>query len=245
MIEWKFNLERAPWWGGFFERMVGCVKRCLRKVLGNARLTFDELFTVLVEVEGTLNSRPITYEYDETSEEVLTPFHLLFGRRVKTMPDMVVEDEEEGENKYTRSFRYLSVRLAHFWNRWRREYLTDLREFHRNKVSESAKSMRVGDVVTVYEENKKRGDWKMAVVESLIKGRDEIVRGANIRVIVKGKPMRISRPVQKLYPIEVRSETPAANQEKKGKECPFVRRRNPTRAAALDARWKANLILHS
>ena len=208
-------------------------------------MTFDELFTVLVEVEGTLNSRPITYEYDETSEEVLTPSHLLFGRRVKTMPDMVVEDEEEGENKYTRRFRHLSVRLAHFWNRWRREYLTDLSEFHRSKVSESAKSVRVGDVVTVYEENKKRGDWKMAVVESLIKGRDGVVRGANIRVIVKGKPMCISRPVQKLYPIEVRSETPAAKQEKKGKECPIVRKRNPARAAALDARWKANLMLDS
>ena len=77
------------------------------------------------------------------------------------MPDMVVEDEEEGESKYTRRFRYLSVRLAHFWNRWRREYLTDLCEFHQSKVSESAKSVRVGDVVTVYEENKKRGDPKM------------------------------------------------------------------------------------
>ena len=58
----------------------------LRKVLGNARLNFDELFTVLVEVEGTLNSRAITYEYDETSKEVLTRCHLLFGGRVKTMP---------------------------------------------------------------------------------------------------------------------------------------------------------------
>ena len=47
-IEWKFNLERAPWWGGFFERMVQSVKRCLRKVLGNARLTYDELLTTLV-----------------------------------------------------------------------------------------------------------------------------------------------------------------------------------------------------
>ena len=36
-IEWRFNLERAPWWGGFFERMVGSVKRCLQKVIGNAR----------------------------------------------------------------------------------------------------------------------------------------------------------------------------------------------------------------
>jgi len=95
--------------------------------------------------------------------------------------------------------------------------------------------------VTVYKENKKRGDWRM--VESLIKGRDEVVRGANILVIVKGKPMHISRPVQKLYPLEVRSKTLATTQEKKGKECLIVPRRNPTRASALDARWKANFML--
>ena len=45
-IEWKCNLESTPWWGGFFERMVGCVKQCLRKTLGKARLTQDELATV-------------------------------------------------------------------------------------------------------------------------------------------------------------------------------------------------------
>ena len=71
-IEWKFNLERAPWWGGFFERMVGCVKQCLRKTLGRARLKRDKLEIVLVEVECTLNSRPLTYEYDEVGEEVLS-----------------------------------------------------------------------------------------------------------------------------------------------------------------------------
>ena len=65
---WKFNLERAPWWGGFFERMVRSMKRCLRKVLGNAKLTVDELNTVLLEVEGTLNARPLTDEYEEFEE---------------------------------------------------------------------------------------------------------------------------------------------------------------------------------
>ena len=62
-VEWRFNLEKAPWWGGFYERMVGSVKRCLKKVLGNAKLKFDELLTILLEVEGTLNCRPLTYEY--------------------------------------------------------------------------------------------------------------------------------------------------------------------------------------
>ena len=62
-LEWRFNLERAPWCGGFFERMVVLVKGCLRRVLGNAKLSFEELLATLVEVEGTLNSRPLTYLY--------------------------------------------------------------------------------------------------------------------------------------------------------------------------------------
>ena len=60
-IKWNFNIERAPWWGGFFERMVQLLKRCLRKMVGQAKLTFDELLTSVTEVEMILNSRPLTY----------------------------------------------------------------------------------------------------------------------------------------------------------------------------------------
>ena len=59
-IKWTFNVPKAPWWGGVFERLVRSVKRCLKKMLGLARLTYDELLTALVEVELVLNSRPLT-----------------------------------------------------------------------------------------------------------------------------------------------------------------------------------------
>jgi hypothetical protein len=204
--EWRFNLERAPWWGGFFERHVGCVKACLKKVLGNAKLTFDELLTVVIEVEGTLNSRPLTYTYEELDEDVLTPSHLIHGRRLKSMPDENIEEAVENETNCSKRFRHLTLRLVHFWNRWRKEYLTDLREFHKAKSSsENRKPIEVGDVVIVFEENKKRAQWKTAVVERLIKGKDEIIRGAEVRVITKGKRLRISRPIQKLYPLEIRA----------------------------------------
>ena len=75
-IQWCFNLEQAPSWGGFFERLIGSVKRCLRKVLGNARLSFDELLTVMSEVKAALNSRPLTYDYNIPGEELLTPAHV-------------------------------------------------------------------------------------------------------------------------------------------------------------------------
>ena len=51
-ITWQFNVPRAPWWGGVFERMVRSVKRCLKKTLGNARVTYEEFETALIEVEG-------------------------------------------------------------------------------------------------------------------------------------------------------------------------------------------------
>ena len=114
-VEWRFNLERAPWWGGFFERMVASVKDCLRKTLGNARLSYEELLTVLAEVECTLNARPLTYEYNEVDQEVLTPSHLIYGRRIKTLPDEIVEpDDVVSEEQCSARFKYLSTRLSHF-----------------------------------------------------------------------------------------------------------------------------------
>jgi len=73
-IQWKFIVESAPWWGGFYERMVGTMKGLLKKVVGNALLTVKEFETTLCKVEATINSRPITYQYDAHSElSPLTP----------------------------------------------------------------------------------------------------------------------------------------------------------------------------
>ena len=161
-ITWRFNLERAPWWGGVFERMVRSVKRCLRKTLGNARLTLDELNTVLVE--GTLNARPLTDEYEEFDGEVLTPSHLIYGRAINIMPQNEVT---KGENSCEERFKYVSLKLEHFWKRWQKEYLTGLREFHKCKNGGRLREVKKGDVVTVYGEGGKRCSWKLAVVEEL------------------------------------------------------------------------------
>jgi len=80
-VTWKFNVPRAPWWGGFFDSMVRSVKPCLTKTFGTARVDYEEFETTLVEVEGILNSRPLTY-VTEDIEEPLTPSLLCIARRL-------------------------------------------------------------------------------------------------------------------------------------------------------------------
>ncbi|XP_045206117.2 uncharacterized protein LOC123558303 [Mercenaria mercenaria] len=63
-IVWKFNVEMAPWMGGFYERLVGIVKRTLRKAIGKQLLTCIQLQTVLKEVEAVVNSKPLVYVSD-------------------------------------------------------------------------------------------------------------------------------------------------------------------------------------
>jgi hypothetical protein len=46
-IMWKFIPEGAPWWGGFWERMVKTTKQALIKITGTAHLTEEELRTTL------------------------------------------------------------------------------------------------------------------------------------------------------------------------------------------------------
>eukprot|EP00731_Ephydatia_muelleri_P019650 Em0012g475a len=188
-VQWTFNLERAPWWGGLFERRVGLMKRCLKKSIGQAKVTLDELTTIVAEVDITLNSRPLTYLYAEELEEPLTPSHLLVGRRLYNLPDPscgVDKDPTYGEKAshatLTRRMKYLGTMLQHFWLRWRREYLTELREHHRyGRLGASTNHhdiVRVGDIVTVYNKNMPTAFWKLAKVhhESEVEVEDQPVK---------------------------------------------------------------------
>ena len=106
--------------------MIRIVKSTLRKVLGQARLNYEELYTILTEVEMTINSRPLTYIYESDSFETITPSHLVIGRRLQTNIPTNAELTDEfdcSQEDYTRRVQYLQHTLDQFWNTFHKDYL--------------------------------------------------------------------------------------------------------------------------
>ena len=116
-IKWQFNLTKAPWWGGQFERMIGLVKQAFNKSVGNGTLTWSELQDVLLDVEVALNNRPLSYVEEDVQLPVLTPNMLQFGR-----PNILPEDHNQKNPDLLA--RYLAKCKDVVWGRWSTEYLT-------------------------------------------------------------------------------------------------------------------------
>ena len=81
-IKWSFILEKSLWWGGFYERLIAIVKSSLKKVVGKALLNYNEMVTIVTEIEGCLNSRPLTYLNEGNVYDLLRANHLIYGRDI-------------------------------------------------------------------------------------------------------------------------------------------------------------------
>lgn len=208
---WKFIAEKAPWWGGFWERLIQSVKRSLKKVLGRTTLNFDQLNTLLVEVEGVINSRPLTYVEDDTSgaSYVLSPSHLIYGRKITSAPNDSHFEVISSNDTLTRRARQQKHLLSQFTRQWRKEYLIGLRENHKSEYRSrgmGGAKIALGDVVVIKDNQTKRSFWKLGVVEELLSGPDGHVRAARVRAGNSDRRSQVfRRSVKHLYPIEVSS----------------------------------------
>ena len=196
--DWKFIVPRAPWYGGWWERLVGTVKASLRKTLGKNKYSRVELETVLQEVEACINSRPLTYVGDDLdSGRPLTPSHFLLGRAsFLSKGEIEIETECDLEKK----LEARSKLMGEFWSTWQEDYLKNLPPYRGNA---SKAQVKVGSVVLVEGEGN-RFDWPLGIIESTHPGKDGLVRAVDIRT-AKGK---ITRPIQRLRDLEISASGP-------------------------------------
>jgi hypothetical protein len=171
-IEWKFIAPGAAWWGGWLGRMVGTMKPCLRKVLGQPRLTEEQLNTTLISIEAAVIWRPITQVEDYA---VLIPAHFLIFEGLATVP---TGSEPTASQNLTKEFRLKQKLSDDFWKGWTKEYLLELRNFHevQRPVRKTAQ-LGLGDVVLIQEDVRPRP----ARVEDLRKGWDGQVKTVVLR----------------------------------------------------------------
>ena len=200
-IHWEFNLEKAPWWGGFWERLVKTTKIALIKTIRKSNLRYEELSTILAEIEAMINDRPLTY-IDEDSLQPLTPAHLLYGSREANLYDTNF-DFENNEQHLKGRYHHMKKVLQDAKKRWTKEYVTELRKYKKDgKAKRKDQDAKIGDLVLIENENTKKHLWQMGRVEELIKGRNNITRGAIVKIVKNESVKFLKRPIVKLFPIE-------------------------------------------
>jgi len=92
-IRWRFNPPSAPHFGGVREAAVKSLKHHLRRTIGGATLTFEEMTTLLTQVEACLNSRPLQALTDDAEDlSALTPGHFLIGSALTAVPEPSLSD---------------------------------------------------------------------------------------------------------------------------------------------------------
>lgn len=179
------------------------VKSCkyhIARVVGTANLTYEELSTVLIQIEAILNSRPLhPMSSDPNDLATLTPAHFLLGRPL-TAP--ACEDVVAPITTLNRYKRVEHMR-RHFWERWSKEYLSELQK--RTKWQQKGDDLRPNMMVAIKEDNLPPLQWRLGRIISVFTGKDGVSRVASI----KTADTTIKRAFSKICPLLMPDDPPA------------------------------------
>lgn len=195
-INWHFYPPGAPHFGGLHEAAVKSAKFHLRRVMATASLTYEELNTLVKQVEAVLNSRPLCTKQTSNDDEIfiLTPGHFLIGRSLVSVPET---DIREKKVSLKQRWELLVQLKQHFWNRWSKDYLQTLQ--HRRKWTNKSRNIEVGEIVIIRDDNVAPLKWKKGRVAEVHPGSDGLVRV----VTLKTSTGFLKRPITKICPLPI------------------------------------------
>lgn len=177
-IKWNFIPARSPHFGGLWESHVKIAKYHLKRIVGNAFLTFEELSTIFAQIEACMNSRPLSPLSNDPSDlSPLTPGHFLVGEPLVALPEPDVRDVKV--NRLNR-FERLNQVVQHFWDRWHRECLSNLNTRSKWQCQVNP-NIKIDDLVVLREENLPPLKWALGRVVSVFPGSDNIVRVVSVK----------------------------------------------------------------
>ncbi|XP_055644163.1 uncharacterized protein LOC129780182 [Toxorhynchites rutilus septentrionalis] len=176
-IKWHMIPPRTPNFGGLWEAAVKVAKRHLLRQVGNSTLLQEDLETVLVQIEGCMNSRPLVVLSDDPNDlQALTPGHFLVGSSLQAIPEPDLR--ETPINRLDR-YQLAQQKVQHFWYRWTREYLKELQR--QPKVNPRKIDLKVGQVVILQDQQLPPLRWPLARILELHPGQDGVVRVITLR----------------------------------------------------------------
>ncbi|KHJ91475.1 hypothetical protein OESDEN_08660 [Oesophagostomum dentatum] len=209
-INWHFITLYSPWKGGFYERLVGSVKACLKKSIRNKILDFWLFETLIFEIEATLNTRPLfpVASGDVNSSMVTRPIGLInpqfrLGRLSETVPARLATSSNTTYQSLTTYYHELEATIRYFWTLWQNEYLAALAEKsakYTNNEAFTRRWPRIGDVVLIRQENVPRSTGPIGLITHINKTEDGCPRAARIRVAQR---KMINRSTKQLNPLEI------------------------------------------
>ncbi|XP_053691334.1 uncharacterized protein LOC128739859 [Sabethes cyaneus] len=189
-MQWKFIPPGAPHFGGLWEAAVRSAKKHLLKVLADTPVSYEDMTTLLTQVECCLNSRPLTQLSDDPDDlRPLTPGHFLVGSALQSIPSADYTDTAYGRLK---TWEAVQKRLQDFWRRWKTEYLNQLQG--RVKWWKPPVGIRQGSLAVIRDDNLPPTKWRMARIISTHPGPDGVVRVVTLRT-ANGT---VDRPVDKI-----------------------------------------------
>ncbi len=176
--------------GGCWEREIRSIKTALQVTLGGQTVTEEVLRTVLIEIEGILNSKPLGYTSSDISDiDPITPNCFLIGRRDASLPQVVYQDS--GVLSRCR-WRHSQLLADHFWRHFIKYYLHSLQVRQKWKMDEG--NLQIGDVVMIVDPQLPRALWPVGKISEVHPGADDRVRSATVQV----ERRTYTRPVARL-----------------------------------------------
>lgn len=195
-IQWKFNPPSAPHFGGLWEGNMRCVKMHLTRVLGEQILTYEEMSTLLCQIEAILNSRPlIPLSGDPNDLASLTPGHFLTTEALMSVPTPNAHIQSAAPTTCLHRWHLLQRIYSDFWRRWNLEFLHSLQQ--RSKWLTPGATPQIDHLVVIKDNNTPPMKWRLARIKELHYGADGIARVATVHT-TQGT---FRRPLVKLCPL--------------------------------------------